>query len=71
VRDGVPVATKLLPFQVVRAFVTKPAELTEIVPEVVKGPPVRPFPVATDVTVPPEEETRQVPLTANILRTGD
>ena len=46
-RAGVPVATKLVPFHVVRELVTKPAELTEMVPVVVNGPPVRPLPVAT------------------------
>ena len=52
VSEGVPVATKLVPSHVVRAFVTNPIELIETVPEVVIVPPVNPLPVATEVTVP-------------------
>ena len=62
VRAGVPVATRFEPFHVTSALVERPAMFRPTVPVVVIVPPVIPLLVAIDVTVPPDEETRHVPL---------
>lgn len=52
VKLGVPVATRLEPFQVSSPLVKKPAVLRPMVPVVVMVPPVRPLLVAMEVIVP-------------------
>ena len=60
-REGVPVAASLEPFQAVRAPETREEESREREPEVVKEP-VKPPEPETLVTVPPED-ARQTPAT--------
>jgi hypothetical protein len=60
----VPVAVRREPFHVRTVLLAEiPVRSRPIVPELVIVPPVRPWLVATDVTVPPEL-TKHVPLTA-------